>query len=35
MEIYKKYTSDKYFFLVNDSTLLSDNPLGFIENPLE
>ena len=34
MEIYEKYTSDKYFFLVNDSTLLSDNPLGFIENPL-
>ena len=26
MKIYKKYTAKPYSFLVNDTTLLSDNP---------
>ena len=26
---YKKYTVEPYFFLVNDATLASDNPLIF------
>ena len=30
MRIYEKCTAEKYSFLVNDITLLSDNPLGKI-----
>ena len=29
MKIYKKYTAKPYFFLVNDTTLPSENPLRF------
>ena len=29
MNIYKKYTKEPYSFLVNDTTLPSDNPLRF------
>ena len=29
MKIYKKCTAEPYFFLVNDTALLSDNPLRF------
>ena len=29
MQIYKKYTAKPYSFLVNDTTLVSDNPLKF------
>ena len=29
MKIYKKCISESYYFLVNDTTLLSDNPLRF------
>ena len=29
IKIYKKCTSEPYFFLVNDATLASDNPLRF------
>ena len=32
MKIYKKYTAEPYSFLVNDTTLLSDNPLRFRRN---
>ena len=35
IKIYKKYTAEPYSFLVNDSTLPSDNPLTFIKNILE
>ena len=35
MNIYKKCTKEPYSFLVNDSTLLSDNPLRFRKNLLE
>ena len=35
MKIYKKYTAEPYYFLVNDTTLPSDNPLRFRENLLE
>ena len=35
MKIYKKCTADKYSFLVNDTTLPSDNPLTFRKNILE
>ena len=34
MNIYKKYTKELYSFLVNDTTLLSDNPLRFRKNLL-
>ena len=34
-KIYKKCTAEKYSFLVNDTTLLSDNPLRFRKNLLE
>ena len=34
MNIYKKYTAEKYF-LVNDATLSSNNPLRFRKNLLE
>ena len=29
MNIYKKYTAKSFFFLVNDTTLPSENPLRF------
>ena len=29
IKIYKKYTKEPYSFLVNDTTLLSDDPLRF------
>ena len=32
VKIYKKCTDDPYSFLVNDTTLLSDNPLRFRKN---
>ena len=32
MKIYRKYTSEPYSFLVNDTTLPSDNPLRFRMN---
>ena len=34
MNIYKKYTKELYSFLVNDTTLLSDDPLRFRKNLL-
>ena len=34
-KIYKKCTAEPYSFLVNDTTLLSDNPLRFRRNLLE
>ena len=34
MKIYKKYTKDSYSFLVNDTTLQSDDPLRFRNNLL-
>ena len=34
MNIYKKYTKEPYSFLVNDTTLPSDNPLRFRNNIL-
>ena len=35
MKIFKKYTAELYSFLVNDTTLPSDNPLRFRKNLLE
>ena len=35
MKIYKKYTKEPYSFLVNDTTLPSDDPLKFRKNLLE
>ena len=35
MKIYKKCTAEPYSFLVNDTTLPSDNPLRFRKNLLE
>ena len=32
VKIYKKYTDKPYSFLVNDTTLASDNPLRFRKN---
>ena len=32
MKIYKKCTAKLYSFLVNDTTLPSDDPLRFIKN---
>ena len=32
INIHKKYTTKPYFFLVNDTTLASDNPLRFRKN---
>ena len=29
MKLYKEYIKAPYLFLVNDTTLSSDNPLGF------
>ena len=34
MSIYKKYTTEPYSFLVNDTTLPSDDPLRFRKNLL-
>ena len=34
MQIYKKYTKELYSFLVNDTTLPSDDPLSFRKNLL-
>ena len=34
MKIFKKYTAKPYSFLVNDTTLLSDDPLRFRKNLL-
>ena len=34
MKIYKKYTKEPYSFLVNDTTLPSDDPLSFTKNLL-
>ena len=33
--IYRKYTAEPYSFLVNDTTLASDNPLRFRKNLFE
>ena len=35
IKIYKKYTEEPYSFLVNDTTLPSDNPLRFRKNILK
>ena len=35
IKIYKKYTVEPYSFLVNDTTLPSDNPLRFRKNFLK
>ena len=35
MKIYKKYIIEPYSFLVNDTTLPSDNPLRFRKNLLK
>ena len=35
INIYKDYTTEPYCFLVNDTTLPSDNPLGFRKNLLK
>ena len=32
IKIYKKYTAETYYFLVNDATLASDNPFRFRKN---
>ena len=32
INIYRKCTAEPYSFLVNDTTLVSDNPLRFIKN---
>ena len=32
MNLYKKFTEKPYSFLAIDSTLASDNPLGFGKN---
>ena len=34
MKIYKKYTKEPYSFLVNDTTIPSDDPLRFRKNLL-
>ena len=35
MKLYNDYTKELYSFLVNDTTLTSDNPLRFRKNLLE
>ena len=35
MKIYKRYTAEPYSFLVNDTTLLSNNLLRFRKIPLK
>ena len=32
MKLYKDYTNEPYLYLVNDATLLLDNPLRFRKN---
>ena len=32
MKLYKDYTKEPYLFLLDDSTLSSDNPLRFRKN---
>ena len=32
VKVYKKYTAERYSFLVNDARLESDNPLRFRKN---
>ena len=34
MQLYKEYAEEPYSFLVNDTTLSSDNPLRFRKNLL-
>ena len=34
MKLYKEYAEEPYSFLVNDTTLSSDNPLRFRKNLL-
>ena len=34
MKIFKKYTAEPFSFLVNDTTLSSDDPLRFTKNLL-
>ena len=34
MKLYKDYTKEPYSFLLNDTTLSSDNPLRFGKNLL-
>ena len=34
MKIFRKYTAEPYSFLVNDTTLPSNDPLRFRKNPL-
>ena len=34
MKLYKDYTKESYSFLVNNTTLSSDNPLRFRKNLL-
>ena len=34
MKLYKEYNKEPYSFLVNDTTLSSDNPLRFRKNLL-
>ena len=35
MKIYKQYTAEPYYFLVNDAMLASNNPLRFKKNILK
>ena len=35
IKIYKKCTAEPYYFLVNDATLASENPLRFRKNILK
>ena len=35
IQIYKKYTTEPYSFLLNDTTLPSDDPLRFRKNLLK
>ena len=35
MKMYKRCTTEPYSFLVNDTTLLSDNPIRFRKNLLK
>ena len=34
IKLYKDYTKEPYSFLVNDTTLSSDNPISFRKNLL-
>ena len=34
LKIFKKYTAERYYFLANDTTLPSDNPLRLVKNLL-